>query len=170
MLGFTLLELIAVVALVAILLTIGVPTFREIQRNSHLITQVNQIILALNLARSEAIKRAARITICKSNDEINCSTTASWSDGWIVFTDTATIGSLDGSDTLIRAWSRLKQGFSLTAGVNFTNYVSYLASGESRGSPDNNDTFTLCDDETKKGRQIIINPAGHFRVGDYICP
>ena len=64
--GFTLIELIITVALAAIIVTIGIPSFRTAILNNSRTAQVNEFVGVLNLARSEAAKRGLRVTICRS--------------------------------------------------------------------------------------------------------
>lgn len=86
--GFTLVELMITLAIAAILLTIGVPSFNTLMQNSRLTTSTNDLIGALNLARSEAVTRELRVTVCKSADQATCNTSVTgWQQGWIVFTD-----------------------------------------------------------------------------------
>ena len=96
--GFTLLELMVTVAVAALLLAIGVPTFQSMVRNNRIAAHTNDFMSSLNLARSEANKRGRRVVLCKSDktDNIaactaanNCCTTSTgnWEQGWIVFVD-----------------------------------------------------------------------------------
>lgn len=87
--GFTLIELVITVALAAILLTIGVPSFQQMIRNNRAATHANEFMSALNLARSEAVKRSVRVSLCPSTNQVACTGGTDWSDGWIVFVDTA---------------------------------------------------------------------------------
>ncbi|HSH42747.1 MAG TPA: GspH/FimT family pseudopilin [Arenicellales bacterium] len=61
--GFTLVELMITLAIAAILLTVGLPSFQNILQNNRVTTQANGLVGALNLARSEAIKRGANISV-----------------------------------------------------------------------------------------------------------
>src|SRR5882757_9483175 len=84
--GVTLLELIVTVAIIAILITMAVPSLAEMRQNSARTAAVNDFLHALYLARSEAIKRARIVSICKSTNGIDCANPArNWSQGWLVF-------------------------------------------------------------------------------------
>jgi type IV fimbrial biogenesis protein FimT len=66
MCGFTLIELMVGVAVLAIALGVGVPSMSEFIKNSRLAAHTNDLLTSLHLARTEAIKRNARVTLCKS--------------------------------------------------------------------------------------------------------
>lgn len=87
--GFTLIELIFTVAMVAILLTVGVPSFQEMLRSNRAVAQANMFMSTLNVARSEAVKRGVRVSLCSSSNQTNCTGGTNWASGWIVFVDTA---------------------------------------------------------------------------------
>jgi type IV fimbrial biogenesis protein FimT len=81
--GFTLTELIISVSVMAILLALAVPSFRDAGLSSELRASANSLIASTNLARSEAIKRNAVTTLCVSSDGSTC-TAGSWEAGWIL--------------------------------------------------------------------------------------
>ena len=78
--GFTLIELMVTIVIAAILMTIAVPSFREIQRNSELTSLANTLLAAVNSARGEAMKYSAYAMIVPSEG-------ADWNTGWRVFVD-----------------------------------------------------------------------------------
>lgn len=86
--GFTLVELLVTVAVLGVLLAVAVPSFTDMMRNNRSLAAANELVSALNAARSEAIKRGARVSLCPSTNGTSCSGTA-WQSGWIVFFDTA---------------------------------------------------------------------------------
>jgi type IV fimbrial biogenesis protein FimT len=61
--GFTLLELMVAIAVLAILATVGVPSFNELIQNNRVTTQTNELVSALNFARTEAIKRGRNVEV-----------------------------------------------------------------------------------------------------------
>jgi type IV fimbrial biogenesis protein FimT len=87
--GFTLTELMVVVAIVAILLGIGVPSYRYITNSYRMSAEVNGLLGDLQYARSEAIKEGQTVTACVSTDGATCAGTTTWQSGWIVYSNPA---------------------------------------------------------------------------------
>jgi type IV fimbrial biogenesis protein FimT len=83
--GFTLVELLITVVVLSILLGLAVPAFRTFMQNDQQWVQQNNLVLALNTARSEAIKEdiAGGVQVCSSTDGATCTGTP-WDRGWIV--------------------------------------------------------------------------------------
>lgn len=80
--GFTLVELLVTITIVAILATIAIPSFRDATLSSKLNTMANNFVTSAHLARSEAIKRNAAVTLCASSNGSSC--TGAWKDGWVI--------------------------------------------------------------------------------------
>ena len=84
--GTTLVELLTTLTIVAILATVAVPGFHTFHLNNQRATVVNRFLHSLFLARSEAIKRAQIVSVCRSTDGRNCDPrSGDWTRGWIVF-------------------------------------------------------------------------------------
>jgi type IV fimbrial biogenesis protein FimT len=99
--GFTLLEFLVTIAVLAVIVSIGVPNFRDFVRNSRMSAAANDIITDFNLARSEAVKRRVPVTLCKSQDGAACDADDTDPFGrWIVFVDDAdpAVASADAGD------------------------------------------------------------------------
>ena len=86
--GFTLVELVIALLILAILVAVGVPTFQDATLGSRLGSTANNLVVSLYLARSEAIKRNTIVRVCPSTDGTSCATSSSWQTGWIVMAPT----------------------------------------------------------------------------------
>ncbi|HUE90567.1 GspH/FimT family pseudopilin [Pseudomonas sp.] len=83
--GFTLIELMVALAVLAILLGIAVPSFSSMLRDSRASTLASELQGALQLARSEAIKRRQGVVVCRRKpDESVCQDGTDWAGGWLV--------------------------------------------------------------------------------------
>lgn len=100
--GFTLIELMVVIIIVAILLTIGVPSFEYVTTANRVSTEVNGLLGDLQYARSEAIKEGQTVTVCPSTDGAKCSQSSQWQSGWIVFSDGNGDAMVNDGDTVLR--------------------------------------------------------------------
>lgn len=115
------------VALLAIFLAIAIPSFRTAIQNNRLASQSNDLITAFQMARSEAIKRSAPISVCASDNQATCS--GAWVDGWIVYLDSEVAGSSDtGVGELLRAWPAL-DGDSTFSGGSLPGFLRYVGGG-----------------------------------------
>lgn len=85
--GFTLVELMVTVAVVAIVSGIAIPSFNSMIINNRSVNIANEFVDALSFARAQAVTRPARISICASNSGTSCA--GGWTNGYIVFIDTA---------------------------------------------------------------------------------
>jgi prepilin-type N-terminal cleavage/methylation domain-containing protein len=83
--GFTLIELVVTLAVVAILTTVGLPALGDYLRNSRLTTQTNDLVAAFNFARGEAITRNQNVYITMLN--ISANTANEWGPGWEIWID-----------------------------------------------------------------------------------
>ena len=68
----------------AVLATLAVPSFRDASLGSRLAATANSLHGSIQIARSEAIKANAPVTLCASADGLTCATAGDWDQGWIV--------------------------------------------------------------------------------------
>jgi len=109
--GFTLPELMMVIGIAAILLTIGVPSFKYVTVSNRISTEVNGLLGDMQFARSMAVKQGQSVTVCASTDQATCSQNPVWQTGWIVFLDSNNNQTVDApNEAVIRA----QPGFSST--------------------------------------------------------
>lgn len=169
--GFTLVELLLVLAIGAILLAIAIPGYAFLVSTSKLAAVTNDLVSSIQVARSEAIKRGMRVTVCKSSSTSSsspsCDPSAEWQQGWLIFVDGGTRGVIDSGDTLL--WMQVSAPTTVTITANnFNRYISYLPSGVSQGSNGlGNGTMHIC--VAGNQRDVIINTIGRPRLGSGIC-
>ncbi len=167
--GFTLIELMITLLLAAIILALGVPGFQDIVRNNRAATQSNELISALSLARSEAVKRGARVSLCPSTDQATCTGGTNWANGWIVFRD---IAANDGAPPVveappIRVWGPLAGNAALDGPAN----VRFRGLGDVINPvlPANPFEHRIPGCGAGDGRDITVNPAGRALVTRVDC-
>lgn len=161
--GFSLIEVMVVVAIVAIVAAIAIPSYQQMIISSRMTTQANDFFTLLQFTRSEAVKRNGRVTMCKSADSASCITTGTWAQGWIVFVDTgATVGTVDVGEVLLKVHAPLTSNSTLVGGAGVPNFISYGSSGQSAQSGQ----FDLCSNKAVSyaGRDIILSTTGRPSV------
>jgi type IV fimbrial biogenesis protein FimT len=171
--GFSLIELLIVIAILGILLALATPGFQDTIESANTNTQVKVMLTTLNLARSEAIKRKQDVSVCATSDGADCDA-GNWSEGWMVFVDNngdanGASGSVDAGDVVIRVFDTLGAGSTATLTVNMISYNSlgFSATGGVQ-------TFLICPatNNAANARSIEIGPSGRGRrIEDgLVCP
>jgi type IV fimbrial biogenesis protein FimT len=161
-------ELMATLAVAGILVTLAVPSFTEVIKNNRLITLNNDYVTSLNVARSEAIRRSSRVTVCTSSDQASCSGSGGWDQGWIVFNDVNGDGVVTNPTTnVLRVHGPMSGGITLNGDANLASYVSYVASGATQqftggASATQSGVLVLCDDRgfVSQAKAIQISSTG----------
>ncbi len=158
--GFTLLELIITLGIVAIATMFAIPAMNTFTQNERLTTQINTLVSHLALARSEAVLRHQQVGVCGSSTGASCG--ANWDQGWMVFIDANSNSGFDAGETVVRVQQAL-DGNSLSSGGGIGNTVIY----DNRGfAPNSNGTFSLCDTRGKDHmKSISISVTGRVRQG-----
>jgi type IV fimbrial biogenesis protein FimT len=166
--GFTLIELAAVLAILAILVGIAAPAMTATLKSVQLSSASNDLFGSLLVARSEAIKRSGRVVVCTSADGISCTGAGGWEQGWIVFHDSNNDGMHGNGEAVIQRVQALALELRVTGNLNVAHYVSYAPTGATRllGGGFQSGTFTLCRQSAGAGeaRQIVISSSGRPRV------
>ena len=133
--GFTLIELLVGVAIMAILLMVGVPSFQSAVASSRLTTSTNDLVSAMALARTEAIRRGTRVTVCKSANTAQCTTAGNWAQGWIIFVDTtrgSADASVDSGEAILSSNAATSRNIVMVGTVGVPNFVSFASDGQAK--------------------------------------
>jgi type IV fimbrial biogenesis protein FimT len=160
--GFTIIELMITVAALAVLAAVAIPSFEGQIRNNRSVAQAENLITALNFARSEAVKRARRVSVCPSSNGTSCDAT-NWQNGWIAFIDSATTDNaaepvINATTDVLRVWENAGTNSTITE-ANNKALIRFTATGM-LGRVDNNQV-TL----TSKVTKCTGQAAREIRVG-----
>jgi type IV fimbrial biogenesis protein FimT len=165
--GFTLVELLVVLSVVAVVAGLAFPTFSQTLRDARLAVYTNNFLADLAVARSESIKRGKRVVLCKSSDGSECTTTGHWSDGWLIYEDTNNDGVRDEAESLIRYESKFPANWRLKGNFPIANYISYHPMGRTHliSGAFQAGTLTLCEIAVGSvpGTSIVISNTGRPR-------
>ena len=177
-LGITIVELVVSLAVVAILVTSGVPAFSNFIQSNRLGKSSFDLFVTINLARSEAVKRRTRVVLCRTANPMattpSCGGTPNtWTTGWLVF------ASGDGNNTYEVATDTLL-GIGLVESPGVTVITNSTSNNNLEYNPDGTTNegggtarFAVCDKRGGiHGRQINVPPHGRpkFTYGDVADP
>ena len=165
--GFTLVELLVTLVVLAVLVRLAAPSFASAFLTNRLASYSNDFVASTQFARSEAMKRGVPITLCASSDGATCTSTTTWAQGWIVGCPanaaTDAMCAAGGGAMLV-----LQKRTALTADYHFTSdtggyNIAFPASGV--GATQLN--MTLCRSTPEPGnqeRQIVVAATGRAVV------
>jgi type IV fimbrial biogenesis protein FimT len=165
--GFTLVELMVTLAVGAIILTIGVPALNSMMSSNRAAGNANDLVNALRLARSEAVKRGEGVTVCASDANNAVCSGADWQNGWLVFTDPdndRVYAAAD--DTLIRVWQAPEGGMTFDGST--PNTIRFLSSGELSGA-EIDFAFKMSDCVGNQARTLSISRMGRTEINSSTC-
>jgi type IV fimbrial biogenesis protein FimT len=171
-LGFSLIELLVVLAIAAVLLGIGVPNMQQYVVTSRLSGASNDLFTALNVARSEAVRRGVQVTLATNG----AAGSRDWTTGWTMFVDTNADGALTAGEEVLRVGAAQDVPMTVFGSANFGTFVAFDSTGRLTTG---GGSFVICHgtalvvDGIARSRAVVINSAGRVRIavdsnGDHI--
>jgi type IV fimbrial biogenesis protein FimT len=160
--GFTLVELMITLAILAILLSIAAPSFRDLIQSNRTQTISTDLLNALQLARSEAIKRGEQVEVCRRNGDV-CANAVDWDNGWLV-----KVSGVGGA--VLRVWEAV-EGQDTVTGPNET--LTYRPNGLlTKANNADNSVFTVAFANCTGNTQytISLTATGRATRTKGICP
>jgi type IV fimbrial biogenesis protein FimT len=171
--GFTLIELMVVVAISAILTALAMPSMRQFIGNWQVSNAVNAYSGSLQLARAEAVKRGRVARVCRSSDGTTCATdgpTKGWATGWLVYVDNDASGGLTAPDQVMLTQGAINNFYSIsstvsgsTATVSTTTFV-FTPTGLLQGGAAAQAMVFRWDSGATIQKTLCINKTGRSRV------
>lgn len=163
--GFSLIEVMIALAIFGLLLGLGLPSYRDWIASRQLANHAEYLAETLNQARSEAVKRSARVNLCKSSDGKQCTNAGTWSAGWIMFADDNLDGSIENAESVIRHDGPPGNGITVTANRPLDDYVSYTTFGHARllNGALQMGTFVVCK-PGQKAIDVVLANSGRVRI------
>lgn len=157
--AFTLYELLMTLALVAVVVAVGLPSFGSLLANSRLRAESNALFDSIYLARKESVVRRRAVTLCPSQDGLSCDTANDWSSGWIRFVNTDRDDPpVRDADEAILHYHAVEPGVVIAA--NRRGFT--LRSTELRAT---NGTLVVCDAAGRaESRAVVVSYTGRPRV------
>lgn len=169
--GFTLIEVMITIAILAVLLALAAPSFQALIASSRLTAATNDLVSAFAQARSHAIKVGNRTTVCMSATGGACTDSGGWQQGWISFVDTTrsgTTAAVDSGETINSVFPALPTGIIINGNLP---YISYSADGQTKTMTGGflSGTIRVCSTSSslsndKRARNLTLNSAGRITV------
>jgi len=162
--GLTLIELTVVLAVGSVLVATAWPSLQDILNRQRMVSAVNTLISALHLARSEAIRRGGRVSLCPSRDGEACTGAgtdpAAWHHGYLLYHNSNGDQERDADEPVLRHFDAIGQLHIFTP--RSRDNITYHPTGLSPGS---NATFLVCDPVGRiPARHVVLSNSGRPRV------
>jgi type IV fimbrial biogenesis protein FimT len=139
--GLTLIELMMVLAVIAILAGVGAPSLGRLAAQHQLTAAVNSYVAGFQQARLRAVTLAGQTVACPSRDGRTCTGGLDWGGGWLIYDDDNRNRRLDPGENVVAVFQPLRPQLSAFSSIGRPHLV-YRADGSSAGS---NLRVTVCD-------------------------
>jgi len=163
--GFTILELVIIVAILGITAAFAAPGMMTIISNNRISSDVNDFVAALQFAKTESATRISPVTICKMNATANgCDGGGDWQKGWIVFADVNADRKVDADDEILLKHEALDNRITFRGTAQVKDFITYQPSGMS--SVTSAQVLIMCDDRgfIDAARGVLVTITGRGSV------
>lgn len=159
--GFTLIELMTTLAVLAVSLAVGVPAFAGLKQRMGAASAYHLLTGSLAVARMSAVKHGSPVSVCPSSDGLHCRNDVVWDNGWIVFLDPERNDQPASETAVLQRIDGIGNGLMLRSTGGRT-LVRFTPDGWSYGS---NVSVRLCaEDEARLLGKVVVNNAGRPRT------
>ena len=164
--GFGLLELLAVLSVLGVLLSLAAPGLAGLREQHRLQAQAEDLLSVLQWARTQALQRQQRVTVCTATPAGTCDPSGHWRQGWLVFEDANADARRDPQEALLQQRPAMPEAVQATGNSLVARYVSYSAEGRGQlvSGAFQAGTITLCRQGLAQGWRLVINALGTPRL------
>lgn len=159
--GFSLLEALTIMAISAIGLIIGVPSYKGLVERQRVTSAMHLLTAHMASARSTAVTYRIPTVVCPSNRAGGCRKDGDWSEGWLMFFDADGNRQPDAREDILRDENAPIHPSLRILSSKGRPQIRYLPDGRSSGSG-SNISVRLCRDD-KLLAQVVVNNVGRIR-------
>ena len=159
--GFTLVELMVVVSVLAVLAGVAVPALAALLDAQRTSAAMSSLVGHMQLARMAAVTQRRPVILCPSEDGERCAPGGDWTGGWMMFVDRGDRNAPRAAEDLLRRDATPRSHALRLQGSAGRSYVRYMPDGRSAGT---NLTIHVCDREGRKLGAVVVNNAGRPRT------
>ena len=171
--GFTLVELMVTIAVAAIVVAVGVPSFLRTLARHTIASQAEELQDAVRVGRTEAMKRSGPVVLCRTEESnpTHCAGSGGSWQTWVLFTDAGRSGTFAAGDAVLRQQQDASKRTTVTADAASIRFEATGIAHADTGSA----VFVLAErgaaDHAQR-RQVCVNPRGEVAIvaGDSRCP
>ena len=165
--GFTLIELMVAIAILAICATLATPAMGSLLERQRASAAMGALRTQMQLARMAAITHRQPAVLCPSVDGIACDETVDWSGGWMVFLDRDGNRRPDTVGDVLRIEPAPTSRTLRILSTRGRQQVRYMPDGRSAGT---NLTISVCSGGGDLLGAVIVNNAGRPRTFRPMAP
>lgn len=167
--AFTMIELMVTLTILGIMLALAAPSFQTLVKNNRIAAETNRLVVDMQFARSEALKRGASVIMCRSGNPAAATPGCggapnTWSSGWLVYASGDANKTYEvATDTLLRVAQASPGGLTIKANGASNSDLEFKGDS-STNQGGGTARFAICDDRgNAHGRMIEIPPVGKPR-------
>lgn len=162
--GVTIVELMVVLSILAVLLTVGIPSYTNLLHKNRISETSGLLHVSLNLARGEAIKQRRQVQVCPTADGGSCRNDGVWSEGWLVFADADGDNAPDDGE-VVRFVNTLGDGVEIQVSAAIDDFLRFQPTGMVIGDGGFAGQFRICHAASGVHSNVLaVTPAGQVRL------
>ena len=166
--GFTLVEVLVVLSITAIIVGVATPSFMNIIANNRVAAASSELLITLNLGKSEAIRSRQTTLLCKSPNGTQCDNGASWAGGLLLFQDDDNSGDVSNDERIIKVIPASEPSLNFAHTGSSPNNIRF----NGKGHTNSNGHFCIYNSyKQENSRAVVFTQSGriHAEKRPYDC-